>query len=734
MIDSLNEDCVLTNTPFNELYGIKISGNQNIEEHLPSEIIKQLINDNKESENAFFWYVLYKNNHYQAQYILSHNKIIAKTFANLYDTNLLSGEELTNVLYWQLLQTSFATQNKQIIPNITIKKDSEFSEPPFLSFARLAKQAIRKNYKEVNIFQAFKHLDIKQSSISDLFKLNFEGSIWFYINLSSHSVQNHISRLIQHAKLTGDKRPFVTLQESYNAKEFDCAIINAIAYLKNYDEEIIGSLGSNLKCSFIAKELFKERHLRKNPIKYRDSEFDFIVKSDYLYDFIASVHKRNNKKPDIYGTDKQGGFINYSFSLENDNPHICIIATSGSGKSVSKQKIMAQLLGLNFLNGECRDLGTLVKVRSYDIGFSDFKFVNLIKSNPNNNVMHIESDFYHFSYNIAHLPNLQDKEAFEADLQFNVDLISIILETQNAQPLTIEEVAFLKEIFRKIYQTKEYQKYRVRNLEEKNKEVYDELLSLGYESTTLLEELKEKKYNYLKSPLLIDIAKLANREAQNQQLKEADRKAYQSLASKLFAIDKLEVFSNFDKGDIVNCDFLSMDLNNFKESTLFTPIFLSIFQKTYLKDRDFAINQRKNGKPIPKLFYAIEEARNYFRVPYFTTMFEKLALEARKYNVHLCFIVQNAEHIPLGILKNIDTRIFLLRPDKKLEVIQGAKNALEIPKNVEIALLNTQKYEMCVWYSSGVFHMRFEINDDEMKVFSTNPNEEVDEAEAIGKE
>ena len=56
-------------------------------------------------------------------------------------------------------------------------------------------------------------------------------------------------------------------------------------------------------------------------------------------------------------------------------------------------------------------------------------------------------------------------------------------------------------------------------------------------------------------------------------------------------------------------------------------------------------------------------------------------------------------------------------------MINEAKESLDIPKNVEIGLLNTQEYEMCIWYSYGVFHMKFNINEDEMKIFSTNPNE-----------
>ena len=568
---------------------------------------------------------------------------------------------------------------------------------------------------------------MSESNIQQLFKLNFEGSIWFFIDISARHIQNHITRLLNYSKMVGDKKPFVELQQSYMAKECDLAIINAVAYLKHYNEEIIGNLGSSLKTSFISKELLRNRHLQKNMIKYRDAEFDFLVKSNYLHNFIASVHKRCVAKPDIFGIDKNGAFINYSFSAENDNPHLCLIAKPGSGKSVSKQKIMAQMIGLNFSNGECSSLGKeagQTRIRSYDIGFSDEKFISLLKNNPHNKVAHIESDFYSFAYNIVNLPDPErNADIFEADMQFNIDLASVILETQNAQPLTINETAYFKEILRKVYKTKEYQRYRVRDLENKNKEAHQKLLELGYENTTFLADIKEEEFDYLKVPKLIDIVKFARKQGQNMQLKESDRIDYVELARKLDAIEKLDIFSDFDKISIDDVDVLSMDLNNFKESSLFTPIFLSIFQKVYLKDREYALACKRANRPAPKLFYAIEEAKNYFVVPYFTRMLEKVALEARKYNVHLCFVVQNAEHIPLMILKNLDTRIFLLRPDKKLEVINEAKNSLEIPKNVEIGLLNTDKHELCVWYSSGCFHLKFEISDEEMKVFSTNPNE-----------
>lgn len=726
-IENIKEHHIVCNTPFQDLYGICILSSENIQKFLRREFIEALIRDNKEFDDALFYYVLHRQGHFQKQYILTHNKVIAKTFADYFASPLLSGLELTNVLYNQYLQNNFYIDNKQLKQVLNIQKDSLEAEPEFVTFKRVAKQAIAKDYKEVDIFQAFKHLDVKQSDISSVFNLKFNGSIWFYIDISEFHIKQHITKLINYSKLVGNKKPFVELQDSYNAKEADLAIVNAVAYLKDYDDEVLGALGSNLKVAFIAKEINRSQHLQKNPIKFRDSEFDFLVKSDFLCDFIASVHKKDTDKPDIYGIDKNGAFINYSFSKENDNPHLCLIAKPGSGKSVSKQKIMAQMIGLNFVNGECSNLGTEpgnTRIRSYDIGFSDEKFINLIKGNPKNKVAHIESDLYSFSYNLANLPDPdKNPEIFEADMQFNIDLISIILQSQNSEALTISEAAFLKEIFFKIYRRKEYQPYRILELQGKDETSYNKLLELGYSKSTFLKDIKEDGFEHLKVPKLIDIVAYAEKEGQNMQYKEKDREDYRTLAGKLSAIEKLNIFSDFDKISIDDVDVLSMDLNNFKESSLFTPIFLSIFQKVYLKDREFALWCKRNNRPAPKLFYAIEEAKNYFVVPYFERMLEKVALEARKYNVHLCFVVQNAEHIPKGILKNLDTRFFLLRPDKKLEVIQEVKDNLDIPTNLEIGLLNTGKHELCVWYSSGVFNMKFEISPEEMKVFSTNPNE-----------
>ena len=732
-LDNTTEESVEINTPLKTLYACEISGYSTIHNFADNNLINEVFREYKKDESGYFYYVLHKQGKWHKQYIFSHNKGLIKSFANYYNARLLSGVEITNILYDLFLQNTYFSEDKRISRALDIKRDFEEQEPEYMSFKRLTRQAIYNGLHETDILQGFKNLDIASTNIQQLFKIDFEGAIWFYFDLYERRIENHITKMINETKMAGNRKPFLELKERYSAGEAELVVVNSVAFLKKYNEESAGAIGSALKIAYLKKDLFRKDLIRKTLLKFRDGEFDFLAKKEYLCNFIASVHKKTAKKPDIFGTDKSGAFINYSYSEENNNPHSCIIAKPGSGKSVSKQKIMAQMIGLDFKTGHASNLGNMpgnVKIRSYDIGRSDENLIDLIKSNPNNSVAHIASSFYSFSYNLVSIKipkpgesSDYEYEAMEADIQFAVDLTSVILQSQNSDPLNINEAGMFKKIIKHLYEKNDFRRYRIRDIENTHQETVEQLFKLGYDSSSYLLDIKEDGFDFFKKPLLIDAVKHAKIQAENKQLKDEDRKAYSDLAGKLSAIDSLGTFSTFDKVEVAEADVISMDLNNFKESSLFTPIFLCIFQKTYLKDREFALNCKRKKRASPKLFYAVEEAKNFFRVPYFETMFEKVALEARKYNVHLCFVVQNTEHIPLGIIKNLDTRMFLLTPATKLEVIEEVNSVLKAPKDVIEALSNTEQYELCVWYLKGVFNMRFEITEEEMKVFSTNPNE-----------
>lgn len=723
IVDIVGDDYIRINTPLKELYGLELAGYDNVPNYLSDDTIKEIFRDYKKFDDSYLFYCLHKQGKYQKQFLFSHNKNLLNSIATYYDLKFLSGQELLNAIFDLYLQNTYFEENKQLKRNITIDFENDLN-PGFLSFKKVAKQAVYKNLSEIDIFQSYKALEgVSKTDIGKIFrKIDFDGCVWICFDFCQKRIENNISTLINLSKWSGNKQTFMSLKEQYVAGETDLLIVNSVALLKQYNSSSLGSLGTSLKNAYIPKDIFRNEVLRKTPLKYKDVDFDFLVDSNYFKSYIATLHKKNHNKPDIYGLDKNKSFVNYSFSGENNTPHMCIIAESGSGKSVSKQKIMAQMINLDFSSGYASELGKSVKIRSYDVGFSDEVFVELVKSNTKNNVAHISSDFSSFAYNLVGIDFSLSKEEIEADLVFATDLVSVILQSQNAEPLNINESVLFKTTIRKVYAEKLYQPYKVRYLKETNTKLYTRLLELGFDDNFELRALQDDEFEYLKRPLLGDIAKYCKIQSANQQIKQEDREAYSTLTMKLLSIEQLELFSRFDSIKIENTDFLSMDLNNFKESSLFTPIFLCIFQKTYLKDRDNALKCKRSGVQMPKLFYAIEEARNFFEVPYFETMLKKLAFEARKYNVHLCFIAQLPEHIPAGILKQLSTRIFLLIPLKKGETINEIKKYFNPPQKVIDSLNETEMHELCIWYANGVFNMKFEISEEEMRVFNTNPN------------
>lgn len=722
-IDKIADDHIICNIPHKEIYATSIQSTSSIEKFLDKETIDMLFRQYKKINTAYFYYVLHKNHQYQRQYIFTPNRNIVKNIADFYGQPLLSGEEIANALLTLYTQNSYKIYNKQIIENIKINFNKYGQEPEFMAFKKIAREATFKAFSNLDLYQAYQELEVNTSKLTQLFTLPFTGSIWMYFNFNQDRIKNHIARLISIAKLIGKKEYFIQLQKDYETNEQDLLLINGIMLLKEYQEEIVGNLSTYLKIRTISKDLAQKDIIQKTPIKFRDTEFDYLVKADYLYNFIASIHKQPAKHPDITGIDKSGSFINYSFSEENDNPHFCIIAKPGSGKSVSKQKIITQMIDLDFNSGYAKELGKSVKVRDYDIGFSDEKLVNLIKNNKDNNVAHIENTIYDFQYNIASIDFDQSPEEIDADIEFNIDLASITLQSLNSEPLNIAESAKMKQIIYQTYLNNTFGNYRINDILKTHPKSYEKLIKLNYTNNTYLKEIKEKEYSFLQKPILQDIISSARIQSKNQQISQDERNSYAKLAIKLSDIEQIGLFNTFDKIDIKNADFISMDLNNFKDSPYFVPIYLSIFQKTYLKDREYAIHCRRNNKPSPKLLYLLEEAKNFFRVPYFEIMLEKITLEARKYNVHLGFIVQNINHIPVGIIRNIDTRMFLLRPDKKEETVAEIKeSAIEVNDNIIKAINQTEKYEICVIYSNGVFHIKLPISDNELAIFNTNPN------------
>lgn len=722
MIDNVGDDYVLLNTMYKNLYGIKLEGSSNIPNFFNVDDAKTLYRTYKNKPNAFFYYVILKDGIYHRQYIFSYNKNLLKTIGEKFRLELLSGEELANIILDLFMQNQFYIKDKDINRTISLNFNSPLEANSHI-FKKIARENIFQNLNKTDIYQSYKTIEgVQKTDISELLKMNFKGVIWNYFDIEQRHIENHISRLINTAKWTGNKNLFTELKEAYDIGDIQLVIANSIASFREIDESIIGNFGTALKVDFLKKDIFKKNTLQKTPFKFRDTEFDFLAPIDFLGNYISSVQKRRTRNADFYGLDKNGGFVNYSFAYDNDNPHSFIVANTGAGKSFTLQKILVDMIDVDYTNAYARNLGKdKVLVRYYDIGFSSENLLAYLKTNRENNIAHIESEFSNFTYNICNLDETS-KETFEADLVFVCDLANLILSSQEgSQILLSSEIALFKDLLKSTYKTGDYEHYRVRDI--KNKKLQNKILEITNNNiNSFLKDLPQE-YDFLKKPLLIDIIKKAEIQIQNQQISKTDRQDYETLARKLRDIHSLEYFSNFDSEDVIDADFLSMDLNNYKESSLFIPIFVSIFQKTYLKDRAYSIKCKRERKKISKKLYIIEESANFFRIDYFSVLLEKLALEARKYGVHLILIAQQLEHIPKRILKVIDTRIFLIKPDKKNEFIKDIELTFEPSTEVLQSLNNTKKHELCIWYSEGVFNLKLQISDFETKLFTTNPDE-----------
>lgn len=716
IVDYVKDNSIIINTPQKELFGVRIVGDYNVPYFLTDDIVEKILNDYRKDEKGVFWYVLHKQGFYHRQYIFSYSQDLVEEIADFYSTSILTGNELANIVLDLYLKNFYWISDKKINRTIDIDFYTDSLESNFRTFNKIAKENIYTNINQTDLFQSYKPLEVKRTDMQKLLNLQFDGSIWNYFDLREKAVLNNIDIQIATARVGGNAQYFNDLKEEYIKKNIDLVLTNSTLHISNYSKRIIGTISSCLKNDYIRKDINRIETLRKTPFKYRDGEFDYLVPISHLKNYVASVHKRDPEKPDIWGYDKNGSYISYSFTEENDAPHFMIIGSIGTGKSFQKQLMISQIINLDFETMIANYDNS--EIRSYDIGFSDELFVKQIAQKKENNVVILSSEYSDFSYNICNI-DFSNDETIEADLTFQSDLINLILSAKKSKSLTIDEESLFKKTLLSIYHKKDFKNYTVENVD--NIKLRYKLIEDGYSIDTNLMSLPSE-YDFLKKPLLKDVINYCSIHSHNQQITEEERTNYKNLSLKLISINQLNIFSKFDEEDIREVKFLSMDLNNFKESDLFVPIFTCIFQKRYLRDRERAINCRRNQKRAPKVFYFVEECKNYFRNDYFLPMFEKIALEARKYNVHLGLLGQNPSHVPAEIAKNIDTKIFLLKKDKKAEVIKDIKEKY-LPSDLVVEQLRkTDRYEMCVWYQKGAFNMKFEVTKQMFELFNTNTN------------
>lgn len=728
----IKENYIVVNTQHKTLYAIELSGFDTIEQFVNDLTLTNLYDFASKDPKGYFYQAIFKDESYQKQYLFSYSKDVVEIIAKSLKIKLLKGVQIVDVLFDLFLDNSYYLKSKKMYKQLNIGEDTTVSYFPIeKTFNKIIRNNVYNNLKQLRVYSGYK-LNKKMDKVNynALYELDFKGVIWGYYDFNKERVLQYVENKLNQRKFYGGKEPFIALQQHFEQAGEKGVIVNFEYLSKDSTLSTLNKISEILGVSFEIKRNKLVNTIAKTPIKYRDTRFDLPTSLEFLNSRIGCVHKKTANKPDFYGYDTKEAHINYSFAEENSAPHSIFIAPTGSGKSVAKQKMTAQMLELDFVSGYAPALGLVggkYGIRNFDVGYSDYPTFKKIQSNKKNDVGEIKGDLKDFKFNVLNIEFDENGEPMVEDMQFSSDLISMILESQSANSstngLTIEETGLLKEVLRKLYKTGDYEKHKLRYIKYSHSETYAELLELGYNDTNKLEDIKDEKYSYFKTPLLSDVVKYASIQKNNEQLDKIERSIYSTLEVKLSSIDKLEYFSTYDTLKISDTAYLYTELNSIKESKLFVPIFFGIFWKIYIKDRNRAVKLMRQNKLRPKLIYELEESSNFFRFPTFITMFEKLVYEARKYNIHLMFILQNAEDVPTAIMKNINTRMFLFPPEQKSDIIAYISDAYKPSQKVIETMEKSREHNLIIWYFKGIISMRFDYADGELGFFSTNPNE-----------
>lgn len=728
----VKEDSIILNTMNKELFGIELTGTSSVERYINNANIQSIYDSATNEKTGVIYQVIVKNDKYQKMYIFSYYREVVKVIADILNIQLLKGVALADALIDINLNNDYFIADRKINKIINIDHTKAIDDNPKEDVINsILRVSVADNIKKAQVYRAYAVKDTSMRKIDyvKLFKIPFKGVVWCNFDFCKTRRNGFAQAFHDARKMWGQKAGFENFKDIFDRNPSNPILTSSTALLIDSDGSDIIQIGEILGYSYSNFQHSRLSPICIMPLQRIDTHFVLPITLDFLNHRIALTHKEQTQKADIYGVDLKGSFINFSFANENNAPHSVILAETGSGKSFAKQKMLAQMLDLDVKTGFCEKLGLgshQYAIRNLDIGGSDLPTYNLIKSNPKNNVERISEDFESFAFNIVNFEiNPETEKPFEEDIMFAIDLISMYLEATGVQPLTANETKVFKDIAFRIYAGDlEIENYRLNDLRLYNKETYIKLKeSLGYAEATLLVDIKEAEFDFLKKPKLLDFQKHASILAKNQQLEISEREAYFSLEGKLSGL-KDSVFNKFDNFSVGEIAYIYADFNTIKESTLFVPLFFAIFWKIFIKDRKRSISFKAKGKASPKLIYAIEEASNYFRFKTFVTMFAKLALETRKYNVHLMFILQNLEDVPASIMNNLPTRIFLTTPERKQDLIFKIKSTLNPTDEFIRAIEVCEQYVMIIQYSKGVFNLRLEYTPEEVALFSSNPNED----------
>lgn len=687
-------------------------------------------------------------------YLFSPLKDMLQTIANHYQTELKKPKEIITAMYDIGLINSYYN----VRSNFDVKPLFDIDEIPLDEmgftfkkvFAEGVYQSISENqiggkkYKTYQLKGLNSFYGEKQPDILSMFSAKWTGYICLTIDFNVNHVQSKIKHWRREAqKFEKDpeiKFAYRELDDNIiKAESSKYLIVNGFAVIDN--ESVIPTLSTSLNMNFMPKTIFSKDIVYKTPIRERDLDFDFLMRTDDVKKYFTSVHKRANltakKARDIYGKDLAQNYVSYSFS-ETNSPHWAIVAPTRSGKTFTIQAMITQLLGIKIgsefgrvIIEYIKNLGTN-KVVHFDTGYSALKLAKLLKEVAPDQVLIFEDDMNSLRFSLTDVRYYENtRKVDEADITFSLSIMDMILELNGSNPLFAEEKAEVRTAYDKVFSENEYEGMSFKGLRSVGgyEQILDEYYAL-YPHTDELDRIKnitDPKFKFLTKPLMSDIINYMKLKSENNMVESLTKTVLLNALQKLRVIDKLDIFKYYSKGEIENCDYFYMELETIKSlgDKTFIPIFWFIYQKLYKRDVANAQRIKNANKVPPKIQYIIEEAHNFFKYKSFEEMFEIISRESARYGIHQGFITQYGTDIPQNILGNIGTRI-IMPSDKHDEQIEELKHFWSVSddptsqKYVDFFQDKAVRYYAFAKYGKGLMTLNVPITKEEEWLFNSD--------------
>lgn len=730
-----------------KLYVFKLITDNDLFQPIDFTNLKKRLQDNNRSQ---LYYFLIKQDGYEMGYIATFCDKTASEFKDSMKLTQCNNIDTINFILdiYNINKYTNDKENLVIKPSLNINSiDSEdLFDPFYYNIKKILSDGAYIQNKQYKLFQVLKISNKTVIPQRETIDKHFNGIFFAYIDLSKKRLTAQIKDYLSYS-IRADRKltPYFTnLAEEELRGEGNNVITNMMIFSEQ--ESFATDMASKFGFEITERDGLDKLYIqKKSPLITRELDYDLMVKTPNLSKIfgirskktiIESDLRKAEKKwtklaVDFYGYNIYGSYVNFCARL-NLNPHMCLIADSGAGKSVAIQKILSSIYRIDF---EKETVGRWdeVNTRYFEVGGSSSILQKFLKRKYGDDVGLIEGNFEGMSFSLCDIDMYVDergnKRISKDSKTIATTLLNVILHEYKEGALTASEQFIYEKALDEVYLKHLYKGLTIQELEEISSLAFKEKLDLfeekGYKRDTWLHEIKDcGNIDNLLKPRLIDIIKQMELHSGSTYINQEEQIDYHNVIKKLKAISNVEngLYGGLNSVTFDNKTFYAIEFSKIKDNPkILKSLFVFILVQLYYGDVQKNSALKRQGLKMKQIIYNFEEVRNFFEDnPEIVKLCKIIVFEGRKFQIEGKFIGQKCSHFPKDILEGCATISFLSPP--RLEDKQNLRKDLleRYPnlKSVEYLIDNLESHTLGIISTLGTFSCKLDITPKEVEMFS----------------